>query len=152
MPCASDAFDFVVTRYSAHHWRDMAAGLRQMQRVLKPGGVAVFSDVVAPGTALQDTWLQALELLRDTSHVRNARLSTWICLLEEAGFVVEKVIVSRLRLDFPSWIARTQTPPAHVAAMRSLQIAASAEVQTYFALEADGSFTVDQAVISAVKP
>ncbi|MEO8119237.1 MAG: class I SAM-dependent methyltransferase [Rhodoferax sp.] len=40
LPCPSSPFDVAVTRYSAHHWRDMPAGLAQMQRVLKPGGLA----------------------------------------------------------------------------------------------------------------
>jgi hypothetical protein len=42
-----------------------------------------------------------------------------------------------------------QTPDVHVAAIRSLQRRASAEVKEYFALEDDGSFTIDSALIVA---
>jgi len=47
----SATFDAVVTRYSAHHWQDQAAGIRQIQRVLKPGGLAIVADTIAPESA-----------------------------------------------------------------------------------------------------
>ena len=55
--------DFLACRYSAHHWRDFQAGLREARRVAKPQAPAVFIDAYAPGMALLDTHLQAVELL-----------------------------------------------------------------------------------------
>lgn len=149
LPCPSASFDVAVTRYSAHHWRDVPAGLAQMHRALKPGGMAIFMDVVTPGVPLLDTWLQGLELLRDPSHVRNASLEEWRAALAVAGFAVGETTTYRLRLDFASWVERMKTPPAHVAALRSLHQRAPAEVREYFAIEADGSFTVDTMLILA---
>lgn len=151
LPCPSDSFDVAVTRYSAHHWRDVPAGLAQMHRVLKPGGMAVVMDVVAPGVPLLDTWLQSLELLRDPSHVRNAAPDEWRAALAAAGFAVGEATRYRLRLDFASWVERMQTPPAHIAAIRSLQGRAGSEVRDYFAIEDDGSFTVDTILITGQK-
>lgn len=147
LPCPDASFDVVATRYSAHHWGDLTAGLRQMARTLKPGGVGLFADVVTPGRALLDTWLQGVELLRDPSHVRNASLGEWLQLLAAAGLGVEEVRCFRLRLDFSAWIARMRTPSTHVAAICALQEGAAREVRDYFELGADGSFTVDSAVI-----
>jgi ubiquinone/menaquinone biosynthesis C-methylase UbiE len=149
LPCPSGSFDVVATRYSAHHWGAFRDGLAQMRRVLKPDGLALFMDVVSPGVPLLDTWLQTLELLRDTSHVRNASLVEWKATLASAGFAVDDVATFRLRLAFGPWIERMRTPNAHVAAIRSLQRRAAAEVREYFALEEDGSFTVDTALIVA---
>ncbi|MHB1953552.1 MAG: class I SAM-dependent methyltransferase [Sulfobacillus sp.] len=151
LSCPSDAFDVVITRYSAHHWQDMAAGLRQMYRVLKPGGLALFSDVIAPSASLPDTWLQSIELLRDPSHVRNARVSEWAHMLGAAGFVIDQITLARLRLEFAAWIARTRTSECHVAAIQSLQRAASSEVRQYFEIEENGSFSVDTGVFVATK-
>jgi SAM-dependent methyltransferase len=39
LPFAGASFDFVFSRYSAHHWRDLSAGLHEAARVLKPGGI-----------------------------------------------------------------------------------------------------------------
>jgi ubiquinone/menaquinone biosynthesis C-methylase UbiE len=149
LPCPSAAFDVVATRFSAHHWGAFADGLAQMRRVLKPDGLALFMDVVSPGVPLLDTWLQALELLRDPSHVRNASLDEWRATLASLGFAIEEVATYRLRLEFGAWIERMRTPDVHVAAIRSLQRRASAEVKDYFAIEDDGSFTIDSALIVA---
>ena len=35
---ADGEFDFVFSRYSAHHWSDLGVALREVRRVLKPGG------------------------------------------------------------------------------------------------------------------
>jgi SAM-dependent methyltransferase len=149
LPCPSGSFDVVATRYSAHHWGAFRDGLAQMRRVLKPGGLALFMDVVSPGAPLPDTWLQTLELLRDPSHVRNASLDEWKSTLASVGFAVDDVVTYRLRLEFGPWIARMKTPDAHVAAIRSLQGRAPAEVRDRFAIEEDGSFTVDTALVVA---
>ncbi len=106
-------------------------------------------DVASPGVPLLDTWLQTLELLRDPSHVRNASVTEWRALLGAAGLSIDTVKAYRLRLEFSSWIARMKTPPEHVAAIRSLQRRAGAEVVKHFCIEDDGSFTVDTVLISA---
>jgi ubiquinone/menaquinone biosynthesis C-methylase UbiE len=149
LPCPSASFDVAVTRYSAHHWQDVPAGLAQMHRVLKPRGIAIFMDVITPGLPLLDTWLQSLELLRDPSHVRNASLTEWRAALSVAGFKVGEATKFRLRLDFASWIERINTPESHVLAIRSLQQRAGAEVADYFEIEEDGSFTIDTVLIVA---
>jgi ubiquinone/menaquinone biosynthesis C-methylase UbiE len=149
LPCPSASFDVAVTRYSVHHWQDVPTGLAQMHRVLKPGGMAIFMDVITPGVPLLDTWLQSLELLRDPSHVRNASLAEWRAALSAAGFKVGQATKFRLRLDFASWIERINTPESHVLAIRSLQRRAGAEVADYFEIEEDGSFTIDTVLIAA---
>jgi SAM-dependent methyltransferase len=136
-------------RYSAHHWPDVAAGLRQARRILKPGGLAVFMDVFSPGEPLLDTWLQGLELLRDPSHVRDYSLSEWRTMLEAAGFRPAAASRYRLRLEFSSWVKRMNTPQLYVEAIRSLQQRAGADVVKHFEIEPDGSFTIDTMLMTA---
>jgi SAM-dependent methyltransferase len=149
LPFESDTFDFVASRFSAHHWRDFDAGLREARRTLKRGGRAAFVDVYAPGQALFDTHLQAIELLRDHSHVRDYTSAQWLDTLGRSGFVVEVCRTWRLRMDFPVWIARMQTHEDYVKAIRALQIDASAETKSHFAIEPDGSFSLDMLMIEA---
>jgi SAM-dependent methyltransferase len=149
LPFEDGTFDFVASRFSAHHWRDFDAGLREARRTLKRGGRAAFVDVYAPGQALFDTHLQAIELLRDHSHVRDYTSAQWLDTLGRSGFAIEVCRTWRLRMDFPVWIARMQTPDENVKAIRALQLAASAETKAHFAIEPDGSFHLDMLTIEA---
>lgn len=149
LPFADGAFDVVASRYSAHHWGDLPACLRQARRVLKSGGLAVFMDTVSPGPAVADTYLQAVELLRDPSHVRDYSVDEWLRAAREAGFTPGAATRRRLRLEFSSWVARMATPELSVRAIRSLQERMAAEVARHFEIEEDGSFTVDTLTLTA---
>lgn len=150
LPFADGAFDAVVARFTTHHWQDRDAGLREARRVLAPGGLAVFIDVTSPEPALLDSWLQAIELLRDVSHVRNYRVSEWTAALARAGFAIDSLTPRRLPLpDFGEWTARTRTPADRVAAIRGLQQAAPEAVRRHFAIAADGGFTLDTVTLVA---
>ena len=150
LPFADDAFDFLACRFSTHHWRDPHGGLREARRVLAPGGLAVFIDVVAPEDALLDSWLQTLELLRDVSHVRNYRVSEWVAALARSGFAVDSLTPRRLPLpDFDAWVARTRTGGEHIAAIRRLQAEAPEAVRSHFAIAADGGFVIDTVTLVA---
>ena len=151
LPFEVATFDVVATRFSAHHWHAFAEGIAEMARVLKPGGLALMSDVVSPGVSLLDTWLQTLELLRDPSHVRDASTAEWDAGLAAAGLAIERIEHFRLRLDFATWVARMDTPEPQVTAIRMLQARAASAVKDYFEMEEDSSFTVDTALFVARK-
>ena len=149
LPLPDGGFDFLACRFSAHHWRDAEAGLREARRVLARGAPALFIDIVSPGEAARDTHLQSVELLRDTSHVRDYSQAEWAAMLTRAGFSVGAVVTARLRMDFADWTARMRTPSVQVEAIRALQAAASDTVARHYAIEADGSFTIDMALFEA---
>lgn len=151
LPFPDASFDLVVTRFSAHHWLHVPSGLREMQRVLRPGGMVVVIDIVASEIALHDTTLQAVELLRDASHVRDYRVSEWAAMFADAGFAHEYIRGWKLRMVFDEWIARMRTPPQRVAAIRSLFDTAPEESRAYFAVQDDYSFDIDAAFFTARK-
>ena len=101
-----------------------------------------------PAPPLFDTHLQAVELLRDASHVRNHTLAQWAAALSSAGFAIERLRTSRLRMDFPIWTERMHTPDENARAIRSLQSAASAATKAHFEIEADGSFVLGVMFVS----
>jgi ubiquinone/menaquinone biosynthesis C-methylase UbiE len=147
LPFADGEFDFLASRFSAHHWRDFAAGLGQARRVLRVGAPAVFIDIISPGPALLDTHLQAVELLRDPSHVRDYALDEWFSALTRAGFAIQSCKTWRLRMDFAVWTKRMRTPTPLAEAIRILQAKADNQTRSHFAIEADGSFWLDATMI-----
>lgn len=143
LPYPDASFDLVASRFSAHHWGELQAGLNEARRVIRPGGRAVFIDGMAPARAAADTHLQTVEVLRDPSHGRDYSAAEWATALGRAGFAVESMRRSRLRMDFAAWTERMGAPPASKAAILALQAGASAEVQQALAIEEDGSFMLD---------
>ncbi|TQI79150.1 methyltransferase family protein [Serratia fonticola] len=151
LPFDNESFEVVISRYSAHHWHDVGRALREVRRVLKPGGRAIFMDVVSPGHPLLDIYLQTVEVLRDTSHVRNYAPGEWLSMLTESGLLVREVTSDRLELEFGSWVARMRTPEHFVTAIRALQQGVAEDVRQHFAIQADGSFTSDIMMFDTVK-
>lgn len=149
LPFEDRRFDWVVTRLSAHHWSDIRKALREVRRVLKDTGTLTIIDIVAPEEPLFDTILQSVEILRDTSHVRDYRVSEWQTLLATAGFKITETEVWKIPIVFQSWITRMRTPELRTEAVRSLFTGAPTEVRNYFAVQDDCSFEIDAAWMSA---
>ena len=152
LPFADAAFDVVLSRYSAHHWGDFETGVREAARVLRRGGVAGFADCVSAVPGAHDSFLQATELLRDTSHVRDRSVAEWTDAATRAGLMTVQATAGRARMEFSSWNARIATPPEMAFALRALQAAMSTTVREHFAVEPDGSFTIDTATMVFAKP
>ena len=151
LPFDAAAFDLIVTRFSAHHWPSLPAAMAEVVRVLRPGGTLVVIDVVAPESALLDTTLQTLELLRDMSHVRNYRASEWRSMLQLPELTNAVSDSWKLPLEFASWVRRIATPPRRIAALRTVLDDLPAEARDYFAVAADGSFVSDAMWIEVSK-
>ncbi|GAB7128872.1 class I SAM-dependent methyltransferase [Silvimonas sp. JCM 19000] len=149
LPFADAQFDLVCSRYSAHHWSDIPAALREARRVIKADGQFVMMDILGPASPVCDTHLQAIELLRDPSHVRDLSEAEWRAAVTAAGFAVTGFRVRRVRLEFASWIARMRTPEVYVNAIRTLLQGASPEVKAYLQLEDDLSFSPESMVLLA---
>lgn len=149
LPFDDASFEFVFSRYSAHHWQDVGLALREIKRVLKPGGQVVFIDVCAPGLPLLDTYLQTVEVLRDPSHVRDYTVAEWVRLLGESGLHVGHHQTQKLTLEFQSWVTRMRTPSVMQEAILALQQAMGKEVRDYFNIQQNGTFSTDVLVIQA---
>lgn len=152
LPFADHSFDLVVSRYSAHHWPQPAAGIAELARVLRPGGRILLADIVGFDDPSCDTHLQAVELLRDTSHVRDHRVAEWLDMFASCGLSAACVFSWELRLQFDSWVERMQTPPKHVAMIRRLLDGAPQSVRAALLVEADHSLTIPGALFEARMP
>ncbi|MDR2187373.1 MAG: class I SAM-dependent methyltransferase [Azonexus sp.] len=149
LPFAAAAFDWVVSRYSAHHWPDVPAAIAEIARVLKPGGSLIVIDIIAPETPLLDTLLQTIEILRDPSHVRDYRRSEWTAMFGAAGFEEPAVNVWRLPMAFAAWTARMKTSALRAEAVQDVFNKAADEARAHFEVAANGDFALDAAWMQA---
>jgi ubiquinone/menaquinone biosynthesis C-methylase UbiE len=53
LPLPDASVDLAFSTVSFHHWHDQAAGLREIARVLRPGGYFILVDISMPGWLVQ---------------------------------------------------------------------------------------------------
>jgi ubiquinone/menaquinone biosynthesis C-methylase UbiE len=155
LPFGDAQFDVVLTRYSAHHWHDPQSALAEVKRVLKPDGLFILGDIVAPMSPAEDTFLQAIELLRDPSHVRDHSITQWEAMMRHVGLVPTLAMHFDLTLHFETWHKRIGTAHEAVVAIHELMRGAPHEIRERFkmpasdALLGDFPFVIQSAVLTA---
>lgn len=152
LPFADAAFDAAVSRVSAHHWADVPAGIAEAARVLRPGARIVVIDTVAPASPALDSFINAVEILRDPSHGRDLTMAEWTRILEVAGFRVETAETSPIQIDAADWFARSRTVPWREEAARRLLREAPAGADEAFRIEAGGDrFALIRGTLAATR-
>jgi SAM-dependent methyltransferase len=144
LPFLDGAFDVVVSRFALHHFEDAAGPVREMRRVLRPGGRLALADLVAE-TPAQDR----LERLRDPSHTR---LLTAGELAALAG--TDDVETRSVERPLEPWLAQTGTPPEAAAEIRA---ALTAEIDGgattgFHPRQVDGELHFVHTMASAIAP
>jgi SAM-dependent methyltransferase len=92
LPFASETFDSVLCMNALHHLPSYAEALREIHRVLKPGGRAVFSE---PGTAHAEQPLSQFRMREEGILEKNVSLPAVRRLAMDAGFSRMRVIPLR---------------------------------------------------------
>lgn len=106
IPFATDTFDAVTCRIAAHHFPDPESFVREVARVLRPGGVFALEDNVAPEDDALGTFINRLEEMRDPTHVESYRTSAWHQWMVDAGFSIEETKHLMKRISYGPWIDR----------------------------------------------
>lgn len=149
------SFDLVTARHTLHHHADVRATLREVARLLKPGGRFVLVDEVTPDAAV-DAWYDELERLRDPTHVRAHTLTEWRALVADAG--LEWIVgdtETRYELEVAPWVERTALTPEQAEAVYAQFRRADAHARTVFKITFEGDravrFAMPMALLLALK-
>jgi ubiquinone/menaquinone biosynthesis C-methylase UbiE len=110
LPFADGEFDGVVTRLAVHHFAEPQRAFAEMFRVLRPGGIAVIVDIVSSEDAREEVLQNAIERLRDPSHVRVLPASELDRRIATAGFQkLEQTTWDKDR-EFEEWMDIVNDP------------------------------------------
>jgi SAM-dependent methyltransferase len=104
LPFADAAFDAVVTRLSVHHFDRPSRVIEEIFRVLRPGGSFVIADVISSEVPAEAELQNAIEILRDPSHVRMLPGSELRSLVNRAGFAIESLATWDMPREFEEWM------------------------------------------------
>jgi ubiquinone/menaquinone biosynthesis C-methylase UbiE len=111
LPFAEEVFDVVTCRTAAHHFPDVAAFVRQIHRVLRPGGSLLLQDILGHDDAAANAFILEVERRRDPSHVRSYRKAEWKAFLRAAGLtVMEEHLIWKIR-EWDEWTGRMRMTP-----------------------------------------
>lgn len=157
LPFGDASFDMVATRIAPHHFPNPAHYVREVARVLRPGGQFVLNDNMAPEDAELDAFMNRFEQWRDPSHVRAYRLSEWHGWIEAAGLVLTHADpLATKSFAFGPWVERMQMPAAERAALEQWLAAAPEACRRAFHVQVvDGrieSIATMYAILVAQKP
>lgn len=112
LPFRDESFDIVTCRTAAHHFADVAAAVRQIHRVLRPGGSLLLQDILGHDDAEANAFILEVEKRRDPSHVRSYRAAQWKAFLRAAGLtVIEDSFIWKLR-EWSEWTGRMRMSAA----------------------------------------
>lgn len=111
IPFPDASFDIATCRFAAHHFANVGKAVREIARVLKPGGIFLLVDHYAPEDATLDAFVNRLDKMRDPSHVREHSLSEWKALFDRHGLSYHEILKWDLPLEFQEWVERSDTPP-----------------------------------------
>ncbi len=140
LPYADESFDAVTCRIAAHHFQDVAAFCRELQRVLKRGGRAVIHDSISPEDDAVSTFVNDVELRRDPSHVCDWKVSDWRRFFTDADLEVVELRESLNPEDheLADWTERAKTPPEQIEYVRRAFETASPDVIASLGLHRQG--------------
>jgi len=131
MPFPDASFDLVTCRIAPHHFPSIGQFLREVHRVLKPGGTFALVDNVSPdaettpGFSVQElkaagAAYNAFEKLRDPSHGRALDTAEWLDLMAQAGLDLVHREHAPKAMDFQSWVKTMNVPAETVPRLAAM--------------------------------
>ena len=132
LPFLDETFDAVTCRIAPHHFVHPQRFVTEAVRVLKPGGRFLLIDNVVPEDEGLADWYNALERLRDPSHVRCMPPSQWKSWMEGAGLTIITEEPSWKTFEFETWARRMVTSEEQYGTVVAWLKSASSAAREFF--------------------
>lgn len=133
LPFKDGSFGVVTCRIAAHHFPALLPPLRQIARVLAPGGSFLVQDILGHDDRECAAFLVEVERRRDPTHVRAFTQREWTAFLRAAGMtVIDESVMEKVR-SWDEWTTRTRMTPAAKAELEAFVLAAPARCRDAYA-------------------
>jgi SAM-dependent methyltransferase len=137
LPFPDGAFDVVTCRIAAHHFANVGQAVREIGRVVKPGGSFLLEDILGHDDPEANAFMTEIERRRDPSHVRAYRAREWTALLKGAGLtVIDEALFPKVRV-WSQWTSRRPMTPEALADLERFVRAGAPAQRAAFAFELD---------------
>jgi len=110
LPFAAAEFDVIVTRLSFHHFSDIQAVLAELRRVLRPQGRLITADIISSSSREESNLHNALEQLRDPTHIHMFSRPEFLAALRSAGFKATFEESWKQQRNFSEWAKIVSVP------------------------------------------
>ena len=156
LPFPAVSFDRVTCRIAPHHFPDIAQFVKEVARVLKPGGLFLLIDCMSPSDLELDVFDNTVEKWRDPSHGRSCNSAEWQAFFTRAGLTIEHIEYFRKTHFYDDWTARAEMTADEKARLAQFILESDARIRSYFevAQRPDGqlnSFTNDFVLLKGRK-
>jgi SAM-dependent methyltransferase len=109
LPFAADSFDLVVCSGLLHCFAAPLPPLREFARVCRPGGLLLLSDHLGDEDPQRAAEQNAIERLRDPSHVWSYPPSELAAIIRASDLTIRNVETMAARRDVDEWLATAGT-------------------------------------------
>lgn len=155
MPFEDGTFDIVTCRIAPHHFPNIEDFIKEVYRVLKPGGRFMLNDNVAPEKDTFDYFYNKVEKIRDYSHFRAWKKTEWLRMLEAENFEIHELHRFEKHFEFDDWCARMHLSEDEKETLSNLMFETEEDVKQKFRIKSDkgkiNSFQGEAILLSCIK-
>lgn len=155
LPFDDDHFDLATCRIAPHHFPNPETFIREVSRVLRPGGVFAMVDNVVPDDPEVALFCDDWERRRDPSHVGCLSMTEWSSLMTDAGLVIRAMETAGKRMGFRFWVDNMSVPdelrPSLLVDLLDATPAVRAFLRPEGSTQDDAAFTLTEGLLIAVK-
>ena len=120
LPFRDEAFDVVTCRLVLQHTRKPQHIIRQIVRVLKPGGVLLMAELLSVDDPVKRATQNAIEERRNPSHHAARGAEQYDKLIADAGLIIEAKKTVSFDRELEEWLAAQQTDESDAAIVREM--------------------------------
>lgn len=131
LPFGDGTFDAATCRIAPHHFPDVAQFVREMARVVRPGGIVAVVDQLSPPHPKAAHYTNAFERLRDPSHGWAYNRHDWHGFFTGAGLAITHFEDFDVQQSLIPWAELMGSDAATITRLRAMLIHAPDKVAAW---------------------